>query len=243
MTKEIVVCLGSSTTAARGTLNWIKELEKRPQNNKFHYINSGVGGDLTYNALQRLPKVISLHPDKVIILIGANDILASVFKNAHRFFIGWKHLPSEPSPSWFHQNLQKIVKELKSKTSAKIAIASLAQVGEDPNSKDPAQQKLNTLFEEYSQIIRDIATQEHVSYIPFYEEFHKAIVASPGRAFTKFSFLSFYRDYILREYILRHSFDEIAKMNGWKYHIDGVHLNTLGGLLLTNLVQEFLDKK
>jgi hypothetical protein len=31
-------------------------------------------------------------------------------------------------------------------------------------------------------------------------------------------------------------------MNGWRFHSDGVHLNSRGGMLLADLVQEFIDK-
>lgn len=43
---ETVACLGSSTTASRGTYKWIDELEKRPRNSRFRFVNLGVGGDL-----------------------------------------------------------------------------------------------------------------------------------------------------------------------------------------------------
>jgi len=242
MDKRIIVCLGSSTTAAKGTYNWIKELEKRSQNKQFSFINLGVGGDLAYNALGRLPKVIANNPDKVFVLIGGNDILATVFPNVKSFFTKWKLLPSHPSPSWFGQNIEKIIKELKEKTSAEIFLISLPQVGEDPTSTNSVQAKLNQLYEEYNNILKNIAQKEKVNYIPLYEELHKQILASPGKTFTKFSFLSFYRDYVFREFLLRKSFDEIAKLNGWKYHIDGVHLNTNGGKILVGLVQNVLDK-
>lgn len=236
-----VACLGSSTTAAKGTFNWIKELEKRPQNQKFHFINLGVGGDLSYNALERVSSVVSVNPDKVIIIIGSNDILAMVFKNVSRFFTGWKHLSEKPSPEWFQKNLQQIVIQLKQETSAEIALSSLAEVGEDPNSSHPVQKELNRLYKEFSYLIKEVSQKEKVSYMPLYEEFHRQIVANPGRAFTNFSFLSFYRDYVFREFVLRKSYDEIAQMNGWKFHIDGVHLNTRGGMILADLVQKFLD--
>ena len=42
--------------------------------------------------------------------------------------------------------------------------------------------------------------------------------------------------------ILRRSFDDdIARTNGWVFHIDGIHLNTKGGRILTEVVQLFLD--
>jgi 2-polyprenyl-6-methoxyphenol hydroxylase-like FAD-dependent oxidoreductase len=32
--------------------------------------------------------------------------------------------------------------------------------------------------------------------------------------------------HLFREMILRRSFDEIAEINGWEFHIDGIHVNT-----------------
>lgn len=240
--KKIIVCLGSSTTAAKGTYNWIRELGERPQNKQFSFINLGVGGDLTFNALERLPKVIAFKPDKVFILIGANDILATVFPNLKAFFARWKNLPKDLSPAWFRQNVEKIVTELKEKTHAEIYLISLPQVGEDPAPVNRIQAELNHKYEEYNNILKDVVKKEKIHYIPLYEELNKQILASPGKAFTKFSFLVFYRDYIFREFILRKSFDEISKINGWKFHIDGVHLNTNGGKILLKLVQEVLNK-
>ncbi len=238
---EIIACVGSSTAAARGVFNWMKELEQRPQNKRFTFVNRGVGGDVAYSTLQRLPKTISVHPDRIILIIGANDILNQVFPNVQKMLGGWKKLPEKSSPAWFRQNIEAIVRELKAKTSAKIGLTSLALIGEDPSSKDPKQAALNRLFKEFSQIIKDVAQQEKVAYIPFYEAFQQQVEAEPGKAFTEFRFRSFFRDYYWREFILHRSFDEIAEMNGWKYHVDGVHLNTRGGMILADVLQEFLD--
>lgn len=242
MDKETVVCLGASTIAGKGTFNVIKELEARPQNNHFTFINIGVGGDLAYNGLQRLPNVIAKNPDRVIILIGGNDILATVFPNVKKYFTLWKKLPQQPSKEWFYENLLEIVKTLKEKTVAKIAVCSLTEVGEAPDSKNPAQREMNILYKEYAEIIKQICKDEHINYIPLYEKLHQQIQVSPGKSFTTFSFLAFYRDYIFKEFILRKNFDQISQENGWKFHIEGVHLNTRGGKIFADAVQQFLDK-
>ncbi len=147
-----MACVGSSTTASRGTYRWIAELESRPQNGRFRFVNLGVGGDLSFDVVRRLRRVIEIRPDRVIVLIGTNDILVSVFPNFRRVVRVWKGLP-----------------------------------------------------------------------------------------YDRFSFRSFYRDYLVREKILRRSFDEISEINGWEFHIDGVHLNTRGGRILSDAVQRFLD--
>jgi hypoxanthine phosphoribosyltransferase len=46
-----------------------------------------------------------------------------------------------------------------------------------------------------------------------------------------------------RQYIQRQSLDKIAKINRWQFHVDGLHLNSRGGMILANLVQEFLDEQ
>lgn len=193
-TKPLVIaCLGASITAAKGSFNWIGELEKRPHNQQFRFSNLGVGGDLAYSALQRLPRVVACHLDEVVIIVGHNDILALVFKNVRRIFGRWKRLPSDPSPEWYRENLQTIVRRLKEETSARIALTSLSQMGEDPESANPVQRELNLCFQQYSEIIKEVAQKEDVSYNPFYERFHEQIVASLGRAFTAFRFLPFMR--------------------------------------------------
>ena len=146
-----------------------------------------------------------------------------------------------PSRPWFEHNLRAIVGRLKSLANAGIALASLPEIGEAPFSTNPVQSALNTSFADYAAIIERVANEEGAAYVPCYERFHERVVAEPGKAFTSFSFREFYRDYLWREFILHYGFDEIADMNGWKFHIDGVHLNTRGGMILADTVRDYLD--
>ena len=59
--------------------------------------------------------------------------------------------------------------------------------------------------------------------------------------FSEFRFLPFYRD-AFRTQVLRKSPDEVARMNGWVFHTEGVHLNSRGGLIIAQLVVTFLEK-
>ena len=79
-----------------------------------------------------------------------------------------------------------------------------------------------------------------MSYLPLYERLRDLIRASPGRAFTSFEFLPFYRD-AFRQFVLRKSNDEIGQLNGWRFHRDGIHLNSRSGTLLADLAQEFIS--
>ena len=239
---ETVACVGSSTTAAKGTYRWIAELESRPQNSRFRFVNFGVGGDLSFDIVRRLRRVIGLKPDRVIITIGTNDILASVFPNFRRVVRVWKGLPYEPTAQRLRETLSIITRLLRQETDARIALSSLAPVGEDPHSRDPVQSRLNDLCATYADVIWDVSSHEGTDYIGFYEAFRDELESSKtAKPFTRFTFPAFYRDYLVREMILRRSFDEISRINGWEFHIDGVHLNTRGGRILTAAVQRFLD--
>lgn len=239
---ETIACLGSSTTASRGTYKWIEELAKRPQNSRFRFTNFGVGGDLSFNTVGVLDRVIAVRPQRVIILIGANDVMASVFPNFRRFVRVVKRVSEEPSPARFEENLDFIVHRLQRQADAKIGLSSLSPLGEDPKSERPVQARLNDLIATYNSVIRDVASTRRTDYIPFAEFFEDQLLRTDtAKPFTHFSFASFYRDYLFREMVLRQSFDRIARINGWQFHVDGIHLNTEGGRILTEAVQQFLD--
>ena len=238
----VVACLGSSSTAGKGqAFNWIGELERRPRNQRFRFRNFGIGGDLAYNALQRLPALLASRPQKVVVWIGGNDVLALVSSKARRFFRISKHLPTEPSSEWFRESLQAIARRLKGETAATIALCSLPPIGEDPSSANPFQNELNQRIAEHTAIVRQVAQQERTGYIAIHEAMVAQILASPGRALTSFQFLPFYRD-AFRVLALHKTPDEVGQLNGWRFHADGVHLNSRGGMIAANLIQEFIDK-
>jgi lysophospholipase L1-like esterase len=236
----VVACLGASATDATGSYDWIRDVAERPNNASLRFYRFAEGGDLAYNGLQRLADIIACHPDYVIVLLGDNDVLALISRKVAQFDRLTKHLPSPPAPEWYRENMQAIVRRLKRDTSARIALCSLIPIGEDLSASDSFQAEANRRIAQFSAIIKEIAREEAVSYLPFYERMHELILASPGRAFTSFDFLPFYRD-VFRQFVLRMSNDEIGQRNGWTFHRDGIHLNSRSGKILADLVQEFLD--
>jgi lysophospholipase L1-like esterase len=238
----VVACLGSSSTAGKGqAFNWIEALQNRLGQERFVLRNFGVGGDLAYNALQRLPQVIVSNPRKVVVLIGANDVLALVSAKVRKFYRLAKKLPRDPSPEWFRANLQVIAQRLKQTTFADLALCSLAPIGEDLNSTDPFQCEINLQIRRFSAIIQEVAAEENSDFIGVYEAFVAQMKDSRRRPFSEFRFLPFYRD-AFRTLVLRKSPDEVSRLNAWDFHTDGVHLNSRGGLIIADLVEKFIEK-
>lgn len=63
--KHPIVFLGNSITEMG---NWQQLL------NDSNVVNRGIGGDITFGVLHRLPEIIAMQPAKVFLLIGINDI-------------------------------------------------------------------------------------------------------------------------------------------------------------------------
>jgi lysophospholipase L1-like esterase len=236
----VVACLGSSATDAAGSYDWINDLSQRPGNAGLRFYRFAEGGDLAYNGLARVPDIVGCQPDYAVVLLGGNDVLALVSAKHAQFVRMTKHLPKAPSPEWYRESMGAVARRLKSDTHARIGLCSLTPIGEDPGSTDRFQAQVNLCVQQYSAVVKDIAQQEAVSYIPVYERIHELILASPGQAFTAFNILPFYRD-VFRQFVLHQSNDEIGQLNGWQFHRDGIHLNSRSGKVVADLVQQFLD--
>jgi len=236
-----IACLGSSSTAGRGqAFDWIGELERRPRNHELNFINLGVGGDLASDLARRIPDVIAAAPDKVVVWVGANDVLASVSPKA-RWLLSLKNRrPKAPTPFGFRENLSSVVRRLKMGTDAVIAVCSLAPIGEDPEPVNGFQLELNRRVAEYSAIVAHVAQTERCAYLPVGEAIAARLADEPGLAYAGFNILPFYRD-AFRAMALGQSPDEIGEHNGWRFHSDGVHLNGRAGRIAADMVQRFLE--
>jgi lysophospholipase L1-like esterase len=235
-----VACLGASATVALGSYDWIKDVAQRPGNEHWRFERFAEGGDMAANGLRRVPAILSYQPDAVIILLGDNDVMACISDKHYNFMRFWKRLPERPNPAAYHATMLALVRALKRGTAARLALASLIPLGEDPTPSNAFQAAANARMAEFSGLLRDIAAAEGIAYLPLYERIQALIVAAPGRAFTSFNFLPFYRD-VFRQFVLGMDNDQIGRLNGWQFHRDGLHLNSRSGRIMADLAQEFLN--
>jgi len=181
-----VAFLGSSTIHSKGqTYDVIGDLRARPANVGRRLLNFGRGGDLAYDALQRLPEVIRANPAEVVVLVGGDDVLFLTFPKLRRFLTLTKRPPREPAPDWFEQCVRDIVRQIKAGPTAAIALCSLGPIGEAPTSVDPFQRELNRLVAAYSSVVERVAGEEGATYIPFFEHLRDQIALTPGQAFSE----------------------------------------------------------
>ncbi len=129
--KHIVVCLGASMVRGQVSYNFVNLLDQRMAEDGFQFINAGVAGDQAYNVLMRLDSVIDYQPDFVIILVGTNDVTATLSPTLARISRLTRRFPQPPSAEFYKYNMLRIINSLKEKTSAEIALVSLHDLGED----------------------------------------------------------------------------------------------------------------
>jgi lysophospholipase L1-like esterase len=233
--KHIVVCLGASMVRGQVSYDFVKLLDRRMAKDGFQFINAGVAGNQAYNVLMRLDSIIDYQPDFVIILVGTNDVTATLSPTLAGISRLTKRFPQPPSAKFYHDNMLKIVKTLKEKTSAKIALVSLPVLGEDLESIS------NQRIKEYNALLEEIADGEQVSYLPVYErqeEYLRKVQPGSGRPYESGGMLSIKA--LARHYLLRQSFDEISRKNHFLLVTDGIHMNSRGAIFIADEIESFL---
>ncbi|WP_116398256.1 SGNH/GDSL hydrolase family protein [Methylovirgula sp. 4M-Z18] len=238
---QTVAFLGASNATGTGpAFDWVGELQRRPRNRQRTFRHFGAGGELAANVLQHVPEVVAAKPDKIVIFLGGNEILAGLSDKARRFFTSPAQGTEAPSAEGFQENLNGLVSRLKNETGARIALCSLPPLGEARGTEEPFQRLLNEKVEQYSARIAHTAFGAGCAYVPLYEAFLVHLNAAPVHALTGLRLLPFFVD-AFRSTVLRQDPDAIGERNGWHFHIDGIHLNRRGGLIAADLVQKFLD--
>lgn len=233
--KHIVVCLGASMVRGQVSYNFVNLLDQRMAEDGFQFINAGVAGDQAYNVLMRLDSVIDYQPDFVIILIGTNDVTATLGSTLARISRLTRRFPQPPSAEFYKYNMLRIINTLKERTSAKIALVSLPVLGEDLESMP------NHLIKDYNAMLKDIADEEQVSYLAVYElqeEYLGKVQQGSGRPYESGGMLSIKA--LARHYLLRQSFDEISRKHHFVLLTDGIHMNSRGATFIADEIEAFL---
>jgi len=236
---KTVVCFGASLTAGTVSFNYLDLLGARPSLAGFRFINHGVNGDLAWNGLERLDRVMAERPDFVTILIGTNDVNATLSEPSLTWYKAFKHLPSEPTLNWYECNLRTIVQRLKQETRAHLALLSLAVIGED------LEHEANRKVVLYNDVIRRVAREETIAYLPLHERMVAYLQEHEGERAQLPPRLEYHEDLTsVDNAIALHatglSWDEVSRRNGLLVTTDCLHLNSVGAGMIADLIEAWL---
>jgi acyl-CoA thioesterase I len=232
--KSVVACLGASMIHGRMSFDVVSALEQR-LGPGYQVVNAGVNGDLAWNARQRLRSVIECDPDYVILLIGSNDVIASLTPKTEARYRRAKKLPVRPSLDWYRENLRGIVIELRSRTRAKLALCSLPPLGEVLDAV------FNHSLDGYNEVIREISHETACDYLPVHEILRDALAsAAPAEAKPFDTSVWPQVRAIFARYILGLDLDAISAREGYALLIDGLHLGARAGELVVDCFAAFV---
>ena len=229
----VVLCLGDSITHGHLGSDWTDLLARRG----LSVVNGGINGELAWNVVQRVDRALACRPDVVTVLIGANDAMAAHDEASARRYMKMSKLPRPPDLKWFEENLRELVRRLQEGSQARIALMTLAPIGED------RQAPIAALIGECNTIIARVAEDLDVELLPLHDRLLALLAESPGAPQHAYvpgmrSMLRMVSAGVLH-YILAMSWDRIADRRGMTLTIDLVHLNDRAGTVVADLVQGF----
>jgi lysophospholipase L1-like esterase len=237
---KTVVCFGASLTAGTVSFDYLELLQARPELAGFRFLNHGANGDLAWNGLQRLDQVIAERPDYVSILIGTNDANATLSERNRVRYVALNHLPiAQPDLRWYEENLREIVGRLQRETTARLALLTLAPIGEDPEHEAWAR------VIEYNEVIARVAQDAGVPCLPLHERMVAYLHEHEADRATLPPRLA-YRDGLhnVGNAVALHaqglSWDEVSARNGLLLSTDCLHLNSRGAGLVADLIAGWL---
>jgi lysophospholipase L1-like esterase len=154
----------------------------------------------------------------------------------------FNHLPTRPTMEWYEENLKQIVVRLKAETTAKLALLSLSPIGEN------LAHEANHKVEQYNKVVRRVAHEEGVDYLPLYEEMIAYLLTHEADRATLPPMLE-YRDGLhntanaLGLHSSGLSWDEVSERNGLLLLTDTLHLNSVGAGIVADLIEGWLLKR
>ena len=236
--QKTVVCVGNSITHGQVSYNYVNILSERLSVDGYQFVNAGINGNLAYNVVNRLDKIIGCDPDYVTVLIGTNDANASLSEKNSARYMKDMALPEKPNAEFFRKNVKELISQLKKRTNAKIAILSLPPIGEDINHIAYQRTK------EYSGIILDVAQENNVDYLPLHENITEYLLAEDHH--PRLSYDNGFRRIMIKgifsHFLLGSSFDKIATKNGFLIVTDFLHLNHRGAKMVADLIKNWILK-
>lgn len=235
---KTVVCLGDSITHGSMSYNYVDELTRRLSSKGFVFVNAGINAELAYNALLRVDAVLACKPDFVTVLIGTNDVNASMSPEKQAHYKKIMKLPQQADKDWYRENLKKICQKIKTASPhTRIALIALPPVGEDLG--DAAYQRAS----EYCLIIEQVAKEENVSYLPIHEKMEAYLKNNKHKQLYTFDQCdTLMSKAMAQHYLMKKSYDEISSANGFLLVTDFLHLNSVGAGMIADEIQSFLER-
>jgi acyl-CoA thioesterase-1 len=213
--------------------DYLAQLRDLVGDNGCTFVNAGINGDLAWNVLQRVDDIVACHPDAVTLLVGTNDVLASLGPSWEATYRRQQHIRETPTLAWYGENVRAIIDRLRAGTGARLAILDLPPLGEDLASG------INERVREYNAVLRNVAAQAGVDVLPLHDGLVSLLPEGhepppfEGRRDLMGSAMA-------RRLVLRRSWNEVSTAHGLAVLTDHVHLNDRAATVVSELIADWL---
>jgi lysophospholipase L1-like esterase len=228
-----VLCAGDSLTRAQISADYIKAVEKTIAG---PVVRAGVNLELSSGLVARLDALVAHNADAITVLTGTNNVRYALSESDAKGLRRRWGITASQSLDTYREDLRIIARRLRG-TGARVAFLSLPVVGEVLESEPVRKAR------EFSNVVREVAGEQGVSYLPLHERmvaFLGAHPAVPKTLFRPGRFLSLTA--AAQHLILRRSFDAISRSRGLQLTTDTIHLNTRGASMIAELIAGWLEE-
>jgi acyl-CoA thioesterase I len=230
-----IVIAGASIVRGRASVDFVALLRTRLPARTF--VNAGVNGNVAWELLERLDDVIACRPSTVVILIGTNDVQASLSARAARQVMKSKHMTELPSMEFFERCMEDIVTRLQ-ESGASVGLCSLPPIGEDLEAV------VNVRLCQANDALRRVSERTGAGYLAVHERLVALLetkAAGPGPAWTG-SWWPGVRS-LVAHFVLGRSYDDVAQGQGWLLSPDGVHMDSRGATTIADVIEGWLAQR
>ena len=234
--QRLIACIGDSLTHGNIGQSWVDYLRKEFPEDIF--LNEGINGNTAWQVLQRLEPILELKPDIVIVMIGSNDSMGSFDKKSGVRYMRNNNLPEVPTFDKYKEHFSELIERLNE--VPKIGLCTIPPIGENQDSM------INKHVKKFNDYIKSSINQKNIELLPVSDEIWLDI---SKRTYP------FQKDYdsnaipimrrifggIFHHYLLKKSWNDIAKSKGQWILFDQIHLNERGAKIVFELVKNFIS--
>jgi lysophospholipase L1-like esterase len=235
--KKIIACIGDSLTHGNIGQSWVDYLREEFPNDIF--LNEGINANTTWQVLQRLEPIFECKPDLIILMIGTNDALGSFDIDSGLRYKKNNNLPEVPSFEKYKEQLVELIDKIG--LSSKVVLCTLPPIGENKDSL------VNQHVKKFNDYIKFVADDKNLSLLPVSDSLWLEIKSRSYQLKSDYNPKSFpllRRVFggIFHHYLLKQSWNDIAKAKGQWILFDQIHLNERGAEIVFKLAKKFISK-
>jgi lysophospholipase L1-like esterase len=235
--KNLIACIGDSLTHGNIGQSWVDYLRKEFPN--YIFLNEGINANTTWQVLQRLEPIFECKPDLIILMIGTNDALGSFDIDSGLRYKKNNNLPEVPSFEKYKEQLVELIDKIG--LSSKVVLCTLPPIGENKDSL------VNQHVKKFNDYIKFVADDKNLSLLPVSDSLWLEIKSRGYQLKSDYNPKSFpllRRVFggIFHHYLLKQSWNDIAKAKGQWILFDQIHLNERGAEIVFKLAKKFISK-